>query len=244
MKTVVKRFTLVELLVVIGVIALLSALLLPALGKSKETAKTIYCNNNLRQVGVSFESYAVDWNNYCPSADNSFGIDPENGKWTVFDWIRSLWTYSVGPLSTHPYNPYSLPITKTIFYCPAAPVTTGGGAAGPMNYRYGMNPNIFTAKTGIAVVDGTHLMPYAYPASFARSPSSNVLVGEVCNGSTCFPYMYYPGSGNMGYGLISHSRGTNFLFMDKHVEYRKYPSAIPSCVFGNNDFKIFWLGYN
>lgn len=50
---------------VVSVIAMLTALLLPALGKARDTAKTIYCAGNLKQVGICFESYACDWNNYC-----------------------------------------------------------------------------------------------------------------------------------------------------------------------------------
>jgi len=230
-----ERFTLVELLVVISIIAMLLTLLLPALGKARESAKTIYCSNNLRQVGVSFESYACDWNNYCPPSESGYGIDPENGKWTVFDWIRSLWSYSVGSLSTHPYNPYNAPITRTVFFCPATPVTLGGVSPITAEYRYGMNYCFVSSTTPSD-------MAKACPASYAKSPSSNVLAGEVFRVPQCYPWTYY--AANAGLGLISHSRGTNFLFMDKHVEYRKYPSGVPPCVGSNREYKIFWLGSN
>ena len=54
-----KAFTLIELLVVIAIIAILAALLLPALKNARDSAKSVVCVNNLRQLSLAFQQYTV-----------------------------------------------------------------------------------------------------------------------------------------------------------------------------------------
>ena len=56
-----KGFTIIELLVVVSIIALLVGMLLPAIGKARDTAKVNVSKNNLRQLGVAHQTYAADW---------------------------------------------------------------------------------------------------------------------------------------------------------------------------------------
>src|SRR5437868_2253850 len=63
-----EAFTLVEVLAVISIIALLAALLEPALVGALRSAKTSNCQSNLRQIGIAFHAYGVDWDDHYPSA--------------------------------------------------------------------------------------------------------------------------------------------------------------------------------
>jgi prepilin-type N-terminal cleavage/methylation domain-containing protein/prepilin-type processing-associated H-X9-DG protein len=76
MKTKAGAFTLIELLIVIAVIAILAALLLPALARAKATARRVHCGSNLHQIGVALRLYVDDFQKYPIFGGNALFIDP------------------------------------------------------------------------------------------------------------------------------------------------------------------------
>jgi len=80
-----RAFTLVELLVVIGIIAMLISILLPALNKAKQQALLVQCCSNLRQLAMASINYAVDNQGYFPAGYSEFaaapGLPPDQQEW-------------------------------------------------------------------------------------------------------------------------------------------------------------------
>ena len=75
-----KGFTLIELLVVISIIALLIGILLPALGKARDSARLAVCLSNLRQQGISHASYSADHKNLIATFQAKPGERPQHSS--------------------------------------------------------------------------------------------------------------------------------------------------------------------
>ena len=103
-----RAFTLIELLVVIAVIAILAALLLPALARAKMTAKRTGCISNLRQIGVGIHLYAGDHGDTLPGIVITNGM-PWSFQWRFFKEMTKSYDGLNGPSSPQ----------DTLFACPA-----------------------------------------------------------------------------------------------------------------------------
>ncbi len=105
------RFTLIELLVVIAIIAILAAMLLPALGNARKSAQAIACLGDQKQLGTALMSYS-DENNGCLIV-----VQYLYSGYDVYCWKNQLAPY-LGFKNVHPFNAFT-GMTKGVFKCPS-----------------------------------------------------------------------------------------------------------------------------
>ena len=89
-----KAFTLIELLVVVAIIAILAAMLLPALNRARESAKSTACLQGMKQIGLAWQMYISDFDQFTPWHNPEGNSTPE-GCWDYF-WYELLTPYTEG----------------------------------------------------------------------------------------------------------------------------------------------------
>ena len=121
-----KNFTLIELLVVIAIIAILAAILMPALSSARERGKTSTCISNMRQIGVAFTQYADDYKTYPWPNDASRALPGEtDGKYNTLWCLLTGFDNGGAKYTTSYIPPYTYANGKTKkgglvgVYCPS-----------------------------------------------------------------------------------------------------------------------------
>jgi prepilin-type N-terminal cleavage/methylation domain-containing protein/prepilin-type processing-associated H-X9-DG protein len=193
-----RGFTLIELLITIGVIGLLMALLLPAVQAAREAARRGQCANNLKQIGIAFQSYCVDWNAFPPvnlqtgtNRDGPYFVHvhspwarvlPRLEQGPLFDSINFAWVPTQAEAIVA--NETAMTTRVALFLCPSdnEPPVEGYGRA---NYRVNHGPTHRFAPT--------NLYPQSWngpftcrlvlgPAAFTDGTSNTIGVSERLQG--------------------------------------------------------------
>ncbi|MEY2788181.1 MAG: hypothetical protein RLZZ34_1324 [Verrucomicrobiota bacterium] len=118
-----RAFTLVELLVVLGLVSGLALLLLPAMARTRDTTRTHHCLSHLRQWGIATGLYELDSGGWLPADGAPNGISPRNAWYVELPQAIGLPAYpDEGPWRTNALAP----LGQRIWFCPSNPRRSNG----------------------------------------------------------------------------------------------------------------------
>ncbi len=198
-----RGFTLVELLVVVAIIAILVALLLPALVGAKSKAQRVQCVSNLRQIGLALHAYLADNHVYPPG----------------MRWAVTLEHQGFG-IS----KPGTNFLKEGVWRCPTAQISVHSATPGVIRLCYGYNSfgvlRVGDIPNGLGLLG--HAQSGGFPTPIGESevtvPTEMMAIGDGFNGSR--DLMRIPSKELARYGntYSRHAGKANVLFCDGHVE--------------------------
>ena len=220
-------FTLIELLVVIAIIAILAAMLLPALSKARETAQAISCVNNLKQITLYAFAYSGDYRDYIlPQCGGEKGRESRNYYWPRllveqcgYAKPRTVWKFGSAGNTWIPAG---------IYHCPAEDLEVAPGAENE-------HATWYYAQYGMAAYIGYYYMATNYPERYfekiseIKSPTLVAKFGDKGNVvENIDSWKTFPINTVMQLkNAARHNNRMNVAFVDGHVapvDYRRIPT--------------------
>ncbi|MFK7790432.1 MAG: prepilin-type N-terminal cleavage/methylation domain-containing protein [Phycisphaeraceae bacterium] len=216
-------FTLIELLVVISIIALLIAILLPALGAARRSARMTQCLSNMRQWGIAQAAHAVENQDLLPQTGNG-GQNTLEGTWynELPDYIDYPSYGDVFPGTA--VNLQDVYDTASIWFCPSRADENEFLSGSSKNaFHYGMN----TVLNGTGTL-GPDTGIKNVPLDRIKTPSYTVFLSEPFNNQPWVKPNNGVGAtsgGNLEWDRHSNTK-VNILFLDGHVDIFESKSGV------------------